>query len=51
MRPRALLPLKSGTWFYRVRGVNNLLPGAAKAMTWSKPQMVKVARPKFKIVR
>jgi hypothetical protein len=47
----ALLPLKSGTWFYRVRGVNNLLPGAAKAMTWSKPQMVKVARPKFKIVR
>jgi hypothetical protein len=46
----ALLPLKSGTWFYRVRGVNNLLPGAAKAMTWSKPQMVKVARPKFKIV-
>jgi hypothetical protein len=47
----ALLPLKSGTWFYRVRGVNNLLPGAAKAMTWSKPQLVKVARPKFKIVR
>ncbi len=47
----SLLPLKSGTWFYRVRGVNNLLPGAAKAMTWSKPQMVKVARPKFKIVR
>ena len=47
----ATLPLRSGTWFYRVRGVNNLLPGAAKAMTWSKPQMVKVARPKFKVLR
>jgi hypothetical protein len=47
----ALLPLTSGVWHYRVRGVNNLLPGSAKAMTWSKPQMVKVARPQFKVVR
>ncbi len=47
----ARLPLKSGTWFYRVRGINNLLPGSAKAMTWSKPQQVSVARPKFKVLR
>jgi hypothetical protein len=47
----ATLPLKPGVWHYRVRGVNNLLPGSAKAMTWSKPQMVKVARPQFKIVK
>jgi hypothetical protein len=47
----ATLPLKPGVWHYRVRGVNNLLPGSAKAMTWSKPQMVKVARPQFKVMR
>jgi hypothetical protein len=47
----ATLPLKAGVWFYRVRGINNLLPGSAKAMTWSKPQLVKVARPKFKVMR
>jgi hypothetical protein len=47
----ATLPLKPGVWHYRVRGVNNLLPGSAKAMTWSKPQMVKVARPQFRVLR
>jgi hypothetical protein len=47
----ATLPLKPGVWHYRVRGVNNLLPGSAKAMTWSKPQRLKVARPQFKLVR
>ncbi len=47
----ALLPLDPGTWYYRVRGINNLLAGAAKGMTWSKPQMVRVAKPTFRVIR
>ena len=43
----ALLPLKAGRWFYRVRGVNALLPGSAKAMSWSTAQQLTLARPVF----
>ena len=45
----ALLPLKAGGWFYRVRGVNALLPGSAKAMSWSAPQRLTLARPVFRV--
>ncbi len=47
----ATLPVGPGTWHYRVRGINNLLAGAAKGMTWSKPQLVRVAKPKFRVIR
>jgi hypothetical protein len=45
------LPLEPGTWFYRVRGMNLLLPRAAKAMSWSKPQRLVVAKPTFRVAR
>ena len=46
----ALLPLKAGRWFYRVRGFNALLPGSAKAMSWSTTQQLTLARPVFRVV-
>jgi hypothetical protein len=47
----ATLPLKPGTWYYRVRGINLSLPaGAAQQMAWSTPVGLVVTKPKFKIV-
>ncbi len=46
----AVLPLKPGRWYYRVRGLNYLLPGKPE-MTWSKPVTLRIAKPKFKIVK
>ncbi|HMJ00539.1 MAG TPA: hypothetical protein VK488_11945 [Gaiellaceae bacterium] len=46
----AVLPLTPGRWYYRVRGLNPLLPGKPE-MTWSKPVALKIAKPRFKIVR
>jgi hypothetical protein len=47
----ATLPLKPGTWYYRVRGINLSLPaGAAQQMTWSTPIGLVVTKPKFKVV-
>ena len=47
----ALLPLVPGRWFYRVRGINFSMPGTARAMTWSDPVQLTVAKPTFKIVK
>jgi hypothetical protein len=46
----ALLPLAPGTWYYRIRGIDYLLPGTARAMSWSTAVQVKIARPTFTIV-
>jgi hypothetical protein len=46
----AILPLTPGRWYYRVRGLNPLLPGKPE-MTWSKPVSLRIAKPRFKIVR
>jgi hypothetical protein len=46
----AILPLKPGLWYYRVRGLNPLLPGKPE-MTWSKPVALRIAKPRFKIVK
>lgn len=46
----AMLPLTPGKWYYRVRGLNPLLPGHP-AMTWSKSVTLRIAKPRFKIVR
>jgi hypothetical protein len=46
----ALLPLESGTWYYRVRGFNYLLPKRPQ-MSWSAPIRLKVAKPVFKVVK
>jgi hypothetical protein len=46
----AVLPLKSGTWYYRVRGFNYSLRTGAQQMSWSDPARIVVAKPKFKLV-
>jgi hypothetical protein len=40
--------LPAGTWYYRVRGLNDARVGTP-AMTWSTPAGVKVVRPTFRI--
>ena len=46
----AVLPLTPGRWYYRVRGLNPLLPGRPE-MTWSRPVALRIAKPRFKIVK
>jgi hypothetical protein len=45
----AVLPLKPGTWWYRVRGVSWNLPSTAQFMGWSEPARIVVTRPKFRV--
>jgi hypothetical protein len=45
-----VLPLKPGTWYYRVRGFNYALPTGAQQMSWSDPAKIVVAKPKFVVV-
>ena len=46
----AVLPLKPGTWYYRVRGLNLTLAKGAQPLSWSETVKVVVAKPRFKIV-
>jgi hypothetical protein len=45
----ANLPLKPGTWHYRVRGIDLSLPTGSAQMTWSDKMGLVIAKPKFKI--
>lgn len=45
-----VLPVKTGTWWYRVRGFDYSLPTGAQQMSWSDPVKLVVAAPKFKLV-
>jgi hypothetical protein len=45
----ATLPLKPGTWWYRIRGMNPSLPGTASAMGWSAPLGLSIAAPRFTV--
>jgi hypothetical protein len=45
----ANLPLKPGSWFYRVRGIDLSLPTGAAQMTWSDKMGLVIAKPKFKL--
>jgi hypothetical protein len=45
----ALLPVTSGTWFYRVRGLNYSLPRKPE-MAWSAPVGIRSAKPVFAVV-
>ena len=45
-----VLPLKPGTWYYRVRGFNYALPTGAQQMSWSDPAKIVVAKPRFRVV-
>lgn len=49
MATSAILPLKPGTWWYRVRGFDFNLPTGSQQMAWSTPQRVVVAKPSFKV--
>jgi len=45
-----VLPLKPGTWYYRVRGYDYNLPTGTQEMAWSAPVKIVVAAPKFRIL-
>jgi hypothetical protein len=45
----AVLPLEPGTWFYRVRGVNDTIPGNPN-MQWSGLAKIQIAKPTFAVV-
>jgi hypothetical protein len=45
-----VLPLTSGTWYYRVRGIDFNLPTGVQQMGWSDPQKIVVSPPQFKVV-
>lgn len=47
----AILPLKPGTWWYRVRGINYSLPTGAQQMSWSEPAKIVVSKPRFRVER
>jgi hypothetical protein len=44
----AILPLSPGTWWYRVRGINDSLPGNEE-MRWTAPSRVRIVRPTFSV--
>jgi hypothetical protein len=46
----AVLPLTTGTWYYRVRGFDYNLPTGAQQMTWSTTEKLVVSKPTFKVV-
>lgn len=46
----AVLPLRPGTWYYRVRGINFSLPTKAQPMSWSDPVELRIAKPTFRVV-
>ena len=45
-----VLPVERGTWYYRVRGRNSTFQ-VKPEMTWSPPAPLRLARPRFRIVR
>jgi len=44
-----MLPLTPGTWWYRVRGINDSVPGNEK-MAWSKQARLRISSPTFSVV-
>ena len=44
-----VLPLTSGTWYYRVRGIDFNLPSGVQQMSWSDPQKLVVSPPTFTV--
>ena len=44
------LPLKPGSWWYRIRGINSALPQDHQFMSWSPPLHLSVSKPKFRLV-
>jgi hypothetical protein len=46
-----LTKFNAGTWFYRVRGINEALPVGARSMTWSPVVRIKITGDRFTIVK
>lgn len=46
-----VLPLSTGTWYYRVRGIDYNLPTAAQMLSWSDTEQLTVAPPKFRVIK
>ena len=44
----AALRVAPGTWWYRVRGIDDSLPGN-REMRWSGPNSVRIAKPTFRV--
>jgi hypothetical protein len=44
------LPLKPGTWYYRVRGLDFFMVGSKPQMSWSNPVRLLVTKPRFRVV-
>ena len=44
----AMLPLRPGIWWYRVRGINPWQPGNTR-MSWSDPVRIRIAKPTFSV--
>jgi len=49
MATSAILPLRPGTWWYRVRGFDYNLPTNAQQMAWSTPARLTVAKPTYRV--
>jgi hypothetical protein len=50
----AVLPLSrldAGTWFYRVRAIDDSLPAGARARSWSLPVQVRITGNQFTVVK
>jgi hypothetical protein len=45
-----VLPVSSGTWYYRVRGYDYWLPTGSQQMSWSDPAKIVITKPTFAIV-
>ncbi len=46
----AVLPVSPGRWYFRVRGLNLSLPKKPE-MTWSEPVVLRISKPRFKILK
>jgi len=46
-----VLPVSTGTWYYRIRGFDDNLPTGAQMLSWSDTEKLVIAGPTFKVVK
>jgi len=46
-----VLPVGTGTWYYRIRGFDDNLPTGAQMLSWSDTEKLVIAGPTFKVVQ
>ena len=47
----AILPLSTGTWYYRVRGFDYNLPTGSQMLSWSDTEQIVIVPPSFKVTQ